>query len=79
MKRKSYEGDPFKKPDTWVKVEEDARDDLNDIRDKMGILLKEKEEFISNLTVQKQRLEDIIREMETERVGLQDKIEDLEK
>jgi hypothetical protein len=77
VKRKAYAGDPFKKPDTWVKIEEDARDDKNEVRDKMGVLLQEKEQFISNLTVQKQRLEDIVREMETERVGMLDEIENL--
>jgi hypothetical protein len=79
VKRKAYEGDPFKKPDAWVKLEEDANDEKEDFRDKLGVLLVEKDEFISNLTVQKQKLEDIIREMEGERASHVEEIEDLSK
>ena len=43
----------------------------------MGDLLAEKEDVIMNLTVQKQRLNDIIKEMEKERLEHVDEIETL--
>ena len=56
VKKKSYAGDPFKKPDEYNKYGEDILDEAEDIRDSMGELLKEKEDFIANLTFQKQSL-----------------------
>ena len=74
---KKKAGDPFKKQDTYDKQAEDAEEEAKEIKAKMGELLKEKEDFILNLTVQKQRLEDVVKTMEAERLAHTDEIDTL--
>ena len=51
IKKKSYQGDPFKNPDPYVVKQEDAQDERNDINSNLINLLEEKEDVIMNLTV----------------------------
>lgn len=74
---KKKEGDPFKQQDKYDKLAEQAEEEIKEIQAKMGDLLKEKDDVILNLTVQKQRLEDACKTMEAERLAHTDEIEQL--
>lgn len=56
--------DPFKTPDPYAVQQEQAEDTREQLGARMDVLLAEKEDVILNLTIQKQKLKDIIHEME---------------
>ena len=51
VKKKSYAGDPFKKPDEYNKYGEDLLDEAEEYQNDLHKLLFEKEDFIANLTI----------------------------
>lgn len=64
VKKRKNNRDPFKTPDPLLVVQEEAEQRLGEFDEKRAQLMAEKEDVILNLTIQKQKLKDIISEME---------------
>ena len=71
--------DPFKTPDPMLVVQEDMEERQERIETVKAELIAEKDDAILNLTIQKQKLKDIINEMEKQTADHVDEITTLKK